>query len=171
MRTGATSRNGMSGQGGWALWPTAVVAMLALLVVMVASSTANAEEEHRHKNHASAFLGATLQEDGGAAFSVGVEYERRLTDIFGVGGFVEYAAPQTDAFLIGLVGAVHVWRGLKFTGGAGYERRHDSNHALVRVGAMYDFEIGTFTVSPTVDVDAVREERSLVIGLNLGKHF
>ena len=53
------------------------------------------EEEETFQNRLELFLGNT-HENGEDAFSSGLLYEYRLTKLFGIGGFWEYAAGDFD---------------------------------------------------------------------------
>jgi len=45
------------------------------------------------------------------------------------------------------------------------------NHFLFRLGAGYDIDLGNISLTPTVNLDFVEGEESLVFGISLGKGF
>ncbi len=42
---------------------------------------------------------------------------------------------------------------------------------LVRAGLAYDFEFGSLTIAPTLNVDFVDDEEIFVFGVTLGRGF
>lgn len=59
---------------------------------------------------------------------------------------------------------------LLLASGFEWKPEHDAEF-LVRVGVMYDFEVGRFTIAPAFNVDFVDDEEILVYGVNIGKGF
>lgn len=51
------------------------------------------------------------------------------------------------------------------------DKEDEDSEFLVRVGVLYDFEVGGFTVAPALEVDFVDDEEILVSGVNIGKGF
>ena len=63
--------------------------------------------EHHHKNHIALFIGSTEgeAEEGEKEdrdFTLGVDYERRLTELIGIGGLYDWVAEGRREFLIGM---------------------------------------------------------------------
>ncbi len=131
---------------------------------------ADHEEEHGHRHHVGLFLGNT-HAGGEDKFTVGVDYEYRLTPIFGVGGLVDHASGDHDATIVGGALFVHPWGNSRVLLAPGIEHAHGHNEFLVRVGVSYDFHIGRLTVSPTLNVDFVDGEENTVYGLTFGYGF
>ena len=69
--------------------------------------------EGEHKNHLAVFLGVTVEEDENA-FSLGVDYERRVSRRFGIGALVDYASGDVRAFVVGLPVFIHATDRLRF---------------------------------------------------------
>ena len=114
-------------------------------------------EEHgleEAANRIGVFLGGTTK-SGETSLTISVEYERRLTDLIGVGGFVELL-PDADEreWLLGIgvyfhpVGELNVFLGLagEFEGG----------HAdlILRTAVSWELELAEgFAVAPTAALD------------------
>ena len=108
-----------------------------------------------------------------SAFTIGVDYERRLTRLLGFGGVVEFADKRRDHILIATVD-LHFGR-FKLQTGPGFERREgpDGTEGLgiFRVGATYDYFFDRFSLSPVINVDFVEGEQVYVYGVNFGWGF
>lgn len=167
---------------------------------LLASTTLQASEheeegghgEHHKKNAIGLFIGGT--DAGGREFTVGLEYERRLTKLFGIGGVIEYTKKgergrereievegeevsileKADgvATFVGLVHVHPIW-GLRLSAGGGFEQaREEDDQGLWRLGAAYDFEIGNdFAIAPGYAVDWINGKRNYVYGVTLSRHF
>ena len=109
-------------------------------------------------HHLSALVGSTA-EDGEAGLTFGVDYEYRLGTRLGVGAVAEYAGGELNATTLLAVADLHLWRGLALQTGPGVElidREEEELELFVyRVGFLYEFEFGRFTVSPQFHVDLV----------------
>ena len=82
---------------------------------VVAQETENHElaDEHHHKNHIALFIGATEaeahhgdQED--PDFTLGMEYERTVSKVIGVGALVEFVVEGKREYVIGAPLFVHI---------------------------------------------------------------
>jgi len=141
---------------------------------------------HTHRHHVALFLGGahgeTEIEQGehgesnhstksADAFTVGLDYEYRLSSVFGIGGLVEYAGGDLEA--TGVLGAlfIHPVGGLKFILAPGVEHEGGHNKFLFRTGVYYDFFFGKFSVSPNFNVDFVDGDENLVYGVSFGYGF
>jgi len=176
----------------------ALASCLAVLALVAASdlcaqsarpADGSGEEESR-RNHVSLFLGATTEtgEESATSFTVGADYERRLSDLWGVGFLVDFALG--DVSRTSLLGVpvylhpidpleVHVAPGVEFSrdedtddtdGGEG-ETDTETKFA-VRVGTAYEFEIGRLVVSPEVNLDFVAGDSPVIVyGLAFGFDF
>ena len=102
--------------------------------------------EHARPHHLSVFLGDTRLlipgEGDEDAFTIGIDYEYRLTHRFGAGFVAEYAANPLDATTF--LGAldVHLYKGLVMQLGLGVEFIEGDANELGRIGALYEFEYG-----------------------------
>ena len=83
-----------------------ILTMVALLIMlpeitMSEDHQQNREDVEAHRHRLELFLGNT-HEDGEDAFTSGLFYEYRLSEVFGIGGFWEYAAGDFDKWSAGI---------------------------------------------------------------------
>ncbi len=142
-----------------------------------------------HRHHLSIFLGVTDGEierhaEAGAeseegsvivedsrVFSVGLDYEYRLNQHWGIGALVDYVG-KDRSWVAGIPLTLHPGGSWKLLAAPGFENKDDEDREfLVRLGVMYDFEVGGYTITPVFNVDLVDDEEVLVYGLNIGKGF
>ncbi|HUV64998.1 MAG TPA: hypothetical protein VMW24_13955 [Sedimentisphaerales bacterium] len=130
---------------------------------------------HYHLNMLEVFLGNTHEdahhesEDG---FTIGFTYERRFSELLGMGGFYEYAAGDFDKWSVGVPLFIHPYEGFRFALAPGLEHRHGDDEFLFRAGVGYEFELSErWIVMPEFNVDFVDGDESLVFGLTLGYGF
>ena len=160
--------------------------MLRLLLLgLVASTPVSAEEtnlgegsqhasaEHHHENALGFFVGGATEEAGSreAGLAVGIEYERRLSPRFGIGGIVEHTYGDLDVWVYAVSFAFHSgpWR---LYAAPGIEDTHHGSERMLRLGVEYGIPIGGWEIAPQFDIDFVdREAEVLVIGLTFAKGF
>lgn len=134
---------------------------------------------HFHRHHVALFVGGTHaeveieteggnREEGEDAFTIGADYEYRFSQLFGVGGLVEYAGGELEktSAMAGLF--IHPIGGLKFFFAPGVEHESDENKFVFRSGAHYNFFFGNFAVTPVFAVDFVDGDENLVYGISFG---
>jgi len=131
--------------------------------------------KHYHLNALELFLGNTY-EDGDHGdengFSTALTYERRLSELFGVGVFFEYTAGDFDKWSIGTPLFIHPYKGLRFAAAPGLERRHGNEEFLFRAGVGYEFELDEqWIFMPEFNVDFVDGQEALVFGASFGIGF
>ena len=142
------------------------------------------EEEHEyHKNHGSAFLGATTHLDPkDTGFTLGVEYARRFSRLLAVAVTVEMASSRLERdIILGLPVILYPWRGLALTLGPGVEAAtEEEEHGeeikevskaefLMRFGVGYWFALNeTVAASPAIFADVAGGRWSLVYGIVFG---
>lgn len=145
------------------------------LVLCVAATLSYGEDEG--KNELSAIVAGT-HEDGTTFFTLGVEYERDLSEPFAVsviGEAVLEGESREGLVVVPLV--LKPWRGLKLLAGPGFERsKDDGTSFLFRWGVGWGFELGErFSLVPTVELDLVNGsdgvEEVLVFGASVGFSF
>jgi hypothetical protein len=122
-----------------------------------------------HPNTVGIFIGETFEgreED----FTLGIEYERRINESFGVGVIAEYVSDDLDFWVFAVPFAYHSgpW---KLYAAPGVEDSHKGTEFLARFGAEYAFEIGDLEISPQLNLDLVGSEEVWVVGLLIGKGF
>jgi hypothetical protein len=155
----------------------------------VTAATSNDEEkqvEHDgsgkhefHRNHVAFFIGSTATEgerpgaEDDPRFTLGVNYERRLTRLLGLGAVLE-AVPEGEREAVVLVPVLfHVGRRAKFLIGPGAQRLEDPRETtfVARIGFEYDFHVKQVILTPELNVDFSEEENFAVLGLNIGWGF
>lgn len=125
------------------------------------------------KNRLELFVGATHVENRGASadeFSLGITYERRVSDRIGVGGLVEFT-DGTEAWIWGVPLFIHPIDRVRLTVAAGAEFAGSRQELLIRTGVAYEFELGKFSIAPELNVDFVDGERNEVYGISVGFGF
>lgn len=152
------------------------------------------EGEHHgheyHPNEIALFAGITDEEHHDSEFSLGIEYERRLSQHWGVGGLLEY----TDELRNSILAVPVYWHpggGWKLVAAPGIERHNgrglvatphkaeghsevdeDETYFLFRLGVAYDIHLGgSWGLAPGVNLDFVEGERVLVYGVSLTYGF
>ncbi len=152
-----------------------IVTFTVLVVFTALSTFARAEELHHedeseHKHHLSIFLGNT-HEKGEDEFTIGVDYERRLNALWGIGGLIDYAGGRFDTTVIAVPLFFHPDRHWRLLLAPGIELHGGDSEFLVRAGIGYEFEVNEWTLSPEFSVDRVDGEYVKVIGVSIGRGF
>ncbi len=131
---------------------------------------AHHDGEHGHSHHVTLFLGNTRAhgEDG---FTVGADYEYRLSRLAGIGAFVDRAEGHHDTTIVGPALFVHPYGHWRLLVAPAVENEGSENQFLLRAGLAYEFEVGEWTIAPTLNVDFVDGEESSVFGLSIGHGF
>ena len=131
------------------------------------------EEEGPH--HLSIIAGATIidAQESESAFTLGLDYEYRVSDRLGLGVVVEHAFGPIESTTLLAVADIHLWKGLAIQTGPGVEFIDDKEEAFVlRLGALYEWELGDgFTVSPQVHYDFSDAEDAVVVAIGFGRAF
>lgn len=153
-----------------------IVALIALSVFLIAIDPAAAESEaHEHEyepNMLAAFVGITSEDRRDKGTALGIEYERRLSQSFGIGALAERTFGDLDFWVFAIPLAFHTgpW---KFYVAPGFESvdATDENEGLIRVGGEYGFEVGRWEIAPQLDIDFVDGDVVLVAGVTFGWGF
>ena len=125
------------------------------------------KESPKGKSDISLFLGGTSNSDA-TAFTIGLDYQYRLSRVFGVGAILDHAAGEISSTLVAPALFLHV-KQLSFTVAPAAEFSDDGTAFVFRVGAEYEFEISKFTIFPAIFYDTERGgEPALVYGLSFG---
>ncbi len=125
------------------------------------------------------FLGGSREDGERNGFTFGLDYEYRVLDDVGIGGFSEATTGLHRAFATGGQVYWHAWRELVLTGGVGAELKdhHTGEGAtwdpILRIGASYEIPLSDdgWVISPAVSYDFTQEENLLLFGANLGCVF
>jgi len=160
-------------------WVSGIVLLLVLLGAALTASAENDDSANSSRpewaedgwNHLALFVGIT---DGGGDTgpSLGVDYERRLTRLFGIGGTLEYTGSDLRDGLAAVSFNWHVWKELKVLAAPGVEIEDRSGSFLLRLAVEYGFDIGKgWEAAPALSFDFTSEETAIVIGAGFGKSF
>lgn len=161
--------------------PTAWKAALAALLLPVAASAwaqepaspqaAEADEPGPH--HLSVILAGThVPEAEEMGFTIGLDYEYRISRTLGLGLVVEHAFGEIGATTLLGVADIHLFRGLIVQTGPGVEFIESESFFVYRLGVVYEFELGdNFTLSPQVHYDFSGAENAIVFGVAFGRAF
>jgi len=131
--------------------------------------TSDAEPRH----HLSVVVAGThIDAADETAFTLGLDYEYQVSENLGVGTVVEQAFGAVDSTTVLAVADIHLWRGLAVQVGPGVEFVDDSEFALGRLGAVYEFELGDhLTAAPQMHYDMSEGEDAVVFGVAVGRAF
>ncbi|MEL7128786.1 MAG: hypothetical protein AAGK23_04505 [Pseudomonadota bacterium] len=115
--------------------------------------------------------GTSVPAENATAFTLGADYEYRLTRRVGLGAVVEHAFGDIDATTALAVADIHLWRGLATQIGPGVEIIDGDVFAAGRIGMLYEIELENgITLSPQVHYD-IAKESSIVFGIAIGRAF
>jgi hypothetical protein len=152
-----------------------LVAAVALIFTALFLNTAVFAAESREaqeQNEVGLFLGGShhSHENG---FSVGLDYEHRISDMFGVGGLVEYTTEDFDSWVVAAPVYIHPYMGLRLLAAPGFENRESENKFLVRAGIAYNIPVAKgVSVTPEYNVDFITNgEKVQVYGVSVGIGF
>ena len=128
-------------------------------------------ERSFHANLIGVFTGVTSKNRRNASFTLGLEYNRRFTEHFGMGLLAErvFADEQFNVYAVGFAYYFSPWK-VYVAPGVEHSKEH-GDEFLLRFGVEYAFEIGGFEIAPQIDVDFVDGDEVFVIGLTFGKGF
>lgn len=152
--------------------PQTVLSVFAWLCLFGAAQaeTGTHEDEHaHHKNEIAGFVGLTHEgrDDG---LSLGVEYERRVTEAFGIGALAERTSGDFDYWVFAVPLTLHVDR-WKFAIAPGIEKTDEHEHEMARLTAGYEFDLGEAIATPSFSIDFVDGEEVYVLGVAIGFGF
>lgn len=124
-----------------------------------------------HSNHLALFTGFSGEVRRERSFSLGLDYERRISESFGVGALVERASGDRDFWIAAIPFSWHR-RHWKFSIAPGVEHEEGhGDHGLIRLGAGYAFDMDGIEVAPLVSVDFVNGDTVYILGVTVGKGF
>ena len=164
-----------------------VALFAALMVGLTISATSQAEEHHGsateshehgyHKNTIGGFIGFTGEDNRGGegrerALTLGLEYERRFSESWGVALVAERAFGDLD-FTVITVPLVYHRGPWEFVAGPGVEipdHGHEDEF-LFRVGGVYAFKRGSYELKPGAGLDFVAGEVVFFAGFVIAYGF
>ncbi|MCK5405927.1 MAG: hypothetical protein KAJ37_00675 [Candidatus Krumholzibacteria bacterium] len=125
------------------------------------------------RNELGLFLGAADSEGEWGA-SVGLDYEYRLSRLFGIGGLLEYTGADFRDGVAAVPFYLHPWKELKLVAAPGVNVKPAERigRGLVRIGAEYGFDVRRgFEIAPAVYVDFTSEDVTIVFGAAIARSF
>lgn len=175
------------------LFRLCLAGLAALLGPALAAQTLDELAEPAHEwrekpHHVSVILGGThVFEPNHTGFTIGIDYEYRVSQLLGLGGVVEYAFDEVDAWTLLAPADIHLtnqWTlqvgpGVEFIDvteeimlpdGSFEEEVISETNFVFRVGTFYEFKVGEFTIAPQVHYDITRSD-ALVFGIAIGRAF
>jgi hypothetical protein len=134
------------------------------------SGSAHETTHESHQNVLSFFVGVTHEERRDYGVALGIAYERLLNESFSVGVIAEHTFGDLDFWVYAVPFGYRAgpW---KFYVAPGIEDGDHGSESLVRLGAEYAFEAGTWEISPQLAVDFVDGDQVLVLGVVFGWGF
>ncbi len=142
---------------------------------------------HHHKHHLAIFNGATTNFDHeSTGYSLGVDYEYRISDLIGTGLIAEYVFTGEGEAIVGIPLFLHPVGNLKalvapiainaekheHNDGHGHDHHETEKewHFGARIGLAYDFHLGKLSIGPSVSTD-IANTTALVYGIAIGIGF
>ena len=160
---------------------SAMISLIMVLFVLIVPVKASAEEsanggkekgmENRHAMEL--FIGNT-HDDGEDGATIGLSYEYRLNQLFGIGGLAEYAGMENREWVALVPIFWHPYKEWRFVGAPGmeFDKDEDDVSFIFRVGTAYEFEIHErWSMTPEVNVDFVDRSPVFVYGFSFGYKF
>lgn len=150
----------------------AIGLITALAFIPTVAAKGNAHHWQTSPHHLSALIGTTYTEEYGNAFTLGIDYEYRVSEFLGLGFVAEYAFEDVDAYTYLLVADLHITNHFIAQIGPGVEFHGSHKIEVARLGFLYEFEMSGITVSPQLHYDYHRNHESAVVaGLAIGMSF
>jgi len=154
-------------------WLSTQHVLALVLSSLLASANIQAQErgdgDDFAPNGIELFLGATV-DAGDAEASLGLAYERRVRQNFGVGVMAEFTKGRE--WVLAVPFSWHVTESWKVEFAAGVELApDDDDEFLARVGASYEFGFSGWSLAPELNVDFAGGEVKTVLGASFGWEF
>jgi hypothetical protein len=154
-----------------------LVLSVAVFVLTMPVQALAAEEEHGehqesqyHRHHVGLLLGNT-HEEGEDEFTIGLDYEYRFSQYFGIGLLGEYVGEDArEGVGMGLL-FIHPYKGFRFLAGAGVKPKAEETKFIWRLGIGYRFPIGNWTIAPEFNLDFTEGRTVEVYGVSFGYGF
>jgi hypothetical protein len=108
----------------------------------------------------SLFVGVT-DDRGDDVFSLGLDYEYKFSEVFGIGGLLDHANGDVRTWVVGVPIFAHPVGGLVVLLAPGVEHQNDGDNEALVLGDR-------FVVTPIVNVDFVDGDKVYVYGVEFG---
>ncbi|MBL4898974.1 MAG: hypothetical protein JKX76_04900 [Colwellia sp.] len=151
-----------------------LLVLASVLSTLVPTMATASSTEHHH--FPGIFIGTTTI-DSETDFSYGLEYEYKVSQLWGAGVVFEKTddAHHGDGIDVKLASLyLHPWKELRVGVGFGKEKvggHHGHEENLKRISINYDFHVAGFGIAPTIAMDFVDGEHATVLGLSFIKSF
>ncbi|WP_299393845.1 hypothetical protein [uncultured Gelidibacter sp.] len=133
---------------------------------------------HAGTHHLAVLNGATTNfTHKSTAYTVGLDYEYRISEVIGLGLLAELILGDANEVLVGIPVFVHPYKGLKLIASplVAFTAAHNSNghehkkatDLYFRIGTGYDFHVNKLSFGPLVNFD-VGKTTALNYGLSFG---
>lgn len=148
--------------------------------------TKQESHDHHSKHHVAVFNGGTtIFSHEITAYTIGVDYEYRISKLVGMGFLGEIIMTESNEIVTGISVFAHPIKGLKFVAAPliVYSKPHQTDehhvdahdikresHLFFRIGAGYDFHFGKFSVGPSINYD-IGKVKAINYGLSVGVGF
>lgn len=149
--------------------------LLLLTSILLAPGMAYSEGGH-HLSHApfhiSSLIADTRIHGDDNYQTLGIDIEYRISQLTGLGFVFEHAFGELDATTVLAVADIHIRNDFILQIGPGYEWVDDETVFVSRVGFIYEYTFGGFTVAPQLHWDwHDGHEDAVVAGIALGFGF
>lgn len=147
--------------------------LISLLFFFGISQLHGQEEGHSKAEehyHISAFSGFTTNYKGKQGYKIGIEYEYRFSDLYGLGGTFDFTGADFDIFAFSLGSAFYPFKfPLIPVLGVGAKRYEGKWNPFVRTMLTYDFHLDNWSVGPMVMYDFFPDEKDIMsYGITVG---
>ena len=144
-----------------------------IFLVMPGLSAQDKPVHHENHYHLSAFTGYTTDYAGRRGYKVGIEYEYRLSDHFGLGGTFDFTGADYEIFSFSVGTSIYPFQfPLIFGVGFGAKRSGNQWKEFTRTLMLYDLHFDNFSIGPMVMYDFFPERKDITsYGLTVGFGF
>jgi len=137
----------------------------------IAQETAKKGKHHENHYHLSVFAGFTSDYKGRNGYKLGLEYEWRISDPFGIGGTFDFTGADFKIFSFSVGTSIYPFKKTPLIFGLAVGAKNDHNKwkPFFRTLAAYDFHIKNISLGPMVMWDIYEGEKDIIsIGATLG---
>jgi hypothetical protein len=149
--------------------------LISLVCLIYTSSMMADGDPTEHPHHISIFGGYSSDFKNDNGFKLGLEYEYRLSHLFGIGGMLDFTGADFEIFAISAGADVFPIKDVSFflgvAAGAKNEKA-DKWKPFFRTVTGYDFHVGKFSLGPVVMYDVYNARKNVIsFGLGFGIGF
>lgn len=152
--------------------------LLHLTILLFSSQLAFGQTEqgkHRTEHyHLSVFSGFTTNYKGEQGYKLGLEYEERLSETWGVGGAFDFTGVNFNIYAISAGVTVYPFKNVPFSpaGSIGIKNSHGKWKMFYRAILTYIFHIKNISIAPMVMHDFFIDEKDISsYGVTVGFNF